>query len=160
MSLCYGVEIKPVSKKHPAAAAQVVRKTAELANVFDRSGEIIIVKTMEEALALKAYYETQNYFEELHPLYSPESFQPTDRFWDYGFRSASQHFYLFEDTVLSFTINGGTIQEISMALFQLDEHLIGTEQRDHSSKYFVDKEEKELIEKYASAYNIAITVQS
>ncbi|MDN4074739.1 hypothetical protein [Fictibacillus terranigra] len=160
MSLFYGIEMKPAEKKLPATSAQIVRKTAELAKVIDRCETIVIVKTMEEALALKEYYETQNLFEELHPLLSPAHFQPTGRFQDYGFQSVSQRHYLFEDTVLSFRVNRGTDQEISMFLFQLDEHLIGTDQEDDGSNYFVDREEKELIQKYASAYNVIITARS
>ncbi|MDN4525371.1 hypothetical protein [Fictibacillus fluitans] len=160
MTLCYGVEMKPDSTKKPGALAQVVRKTASLVAVSDRDAGISIVETKEEALRLKEYYESQNIFEDIHPLIRTETFQPTALFRDYGLISAAHRYYLFTDLIFSFHLINPQPGEPDQFLFQLEEHLIGTETKGQKKIYYADRAERELIEKYASAYNVSISVNS
>ncbi|WHY70422.1 hypothetical protein [Fictibacillus enclensis] len=158
MTLCYGIEMKPDITKKPGALAQVVRKTASLVSVSDRDGEIAIVETKEEALRLKEYYESQGMFEDIHPLLRMETFQPTERFHDYGLLSAAHHYYLYGDLTFGFHLTNPQSGETDQFLFQLEEHLLGTETKKQKEIYYADRTERELIEKYASAYNVSITV--
>lgn len=156
MERCYGVEMRPEPKKLPGAKAQLVSKTAQLAKVIDRDEQMVIVNSMDEAQALKTYYEDAHVFEELHALVRLDAFEPAERFWDYGFCSVSHSYYLFSELVLAFRMDGGNREDTSMFLFQLDEHLIGTESIEAKKYYFCEAAERELIEKYASAYNVAV----
>ncbi|SDM81410.1 hypothetical protein SAMN04488137_2046 [Fictibacillus solisalsi] len=158
MTICYGIEMKPDTTKKPGALAQVVRKTASLVSVSDRDGEIAIVETKEEALRLKEYYVSQGMFEDIHPLIRMETFQPTGHFPDYGLLSAAHRYYLFADLVFGFHLSNPQSGETDQFIFQLEEHLIGTDTTKQEKVYYADRAERELIEKYASAYNVSITV--
>ena len=154
MNTVFGVEMKPPKNKRPGFTAQLVKKTAELANVMDRDKQLVIISNQAEAEALKEFYQSKGVFEEFFTLvHLSKSTKQTGLFEDYGFVSQNQQFFLYKDMVSGFTIKQGEENEIKMALLQFKEHLIA---RDHEL-YYIDRMHIELIEGIARAYNLELT---
>ncbi|MGA9290343.1 MAG: hypothetical protein WBV93_18585 [Anaerobacillus sp.] len=154
MNTVFGVEMKPPKNKEPGFTAQLVKKTAELANVMDRDKQLVIMSNQTEAEALKEFYQSKEVFEEFFTLvHLSKSTKLTGIFDDYGFVSQNQQFFLYKNMVSGFTIKQGEENEIKMALLQFKEHLIA---RDHEL-YYIDRMQIELIEGIARAYNLELT---
>ncbi|RBW70570.1 hypothetical protein [Bacillus taeanensis] len=156
MKICYGVEMKALKEKLPGYTAQIIKKTAELANVIDRDDQLVIIESKTEAAQLAAFYQEKDILENQFTLFRLEQVEMTDLFFDYGFSSTSNHAYLYEETSLPFIIKNGDLKQIEMALLQIEEHLIAKETNDQIF-YYINRHQKELIEKYAQAYNITIS---
>jgi DNA polymerase III sliding clamp (beta) subunit (PCNA family) len=77
-------------------------------------------------------------------------------FTDYGFTSNSDQYYLYSELVSAFTIASEKVENIKMALFQIQEHLIATDTMQGQPVYFVDKKLAPLVEKYQHAYEVKI----
>lgn len=150
----YGVEMNPPNNKLPGFMAQIVKKTAELAKVFDRDKQLVILNDREEAVALQEYYISKNIFQDFYPLLylSPNS-EITPSFSDYGFVSQNNEYFLYKKMVSCFTIRNGEQPQIEMAILQMEEHLICKE----GELFFVDHMSIELMEGIARAYNIELT---
>lgn len=157
MFVRYGVEMKkPAKHKNPGYFARVVKKAAETATIIDRDKRLFIVESKQEADALADLYDSKDMFEEQYQLYYLEDAETTGIFPDYGFLSDGEGHYLYADNAIPFEITAGSTEQITMARFQVEEHLIAVENQD-IPLYFVDRNQKQLIEKYAQAYEIEIS---
>jgi hypothetical protein len=156
MKICYGVEMKTPTKKSSGYTAQIIKKTAELAIVMDCDEQLVILASKEESENLAAFYEEKGLLENQFILFKLEQPETTDLFFDYGFFSNGNGAYLYEETSLPFTIKDGDSKQIEMALLQIEEHLIAKEQ-EAQTLYYIDRHQKELIEKYAKSYKITLS---
>ena len=125
--------------------------------LIDYDQQIYVVNTEEDANLLQQSLLYEGIFEEKHLLVALEMSLNSPAFADYGFVSQSNQSYLLAELVCAFSITSGSIQDIEMASYQIEEHLIATETWKNQSYYFVDHNEKELIQGFADAYNIGVT---
>lgn len=119
-------------------------------HILDFDGQFVVVSSEYEARKLSAGNS-----EEVFSLIALESPSITARFYDYGFFSAKEKYYLYENMTVPFSIIAGSDIDIQMALFQIEEHLLAI---DHTGEpiYFIAQQERELIHRFAKAYNIQI----
>ncbi|MBA2869902.1 hypothetical protein HNQ85_000160 [Anoxybacillus calidus] len=124
--------------------------TAEFDNgIVDKDGELLIFESSIQLLP--SNIETYSLLE----LENPER---TDLFNDYGFISEQGRTYLYQETVIAFSIVEGDATEIAMALLQYEEYLIAKEHCNNEIIYFMDKTYEDLIKKVAAAYDINIHI--
>lgn len=154
MSIVYGVELIPPSGALPGLISQLVKKTGELVHAIDRDGKLVIVSHEEEASLLAEFYDSKHAFGETYTLIRlSESCRTTPQLPDYGFTSQNNRHYLYEDMVTAFSIERGDEEQIEMALLQIEEHLIASD----NNVFYVDVMQKELMEGIARAYQIELT---
>jgi hypothetical protein len=118
--------------------------------VIDRDNELLIFDRKEQ---LEIAEDTIEEEFQLFLLTSPKAEMT---FTDYGFTSLNGHYYLYCELVSAFTIESDNVENIKMALFQIQEHLIATETRQGQTVYFIDKKLVPLIKKYQQAYEVKI----
>jgi hypothetical protein len=119
-------------------------------NIIDRDDELIIFNNMGD------FNSVENDIEEKFSLLQIQSPTLTKTFTDYGFVSAKGNHYLYGELVRGFTIRSESKDNVKMALFQIEEHLIASENSSEHTIYFVDKKLSPLIEKYKLAYEVEI----
>jgi hypothetical protein len=117
--------------------------------IIDKDGELLIFEPFTQLLPTNI--ETYSLLELEHP-------ELTDLFSDYGFISEQGRAYLYQDTVIAFSIVAGDATEIAMALLQYEEYLIAMEHCNNKTIYFMDKTYEDLIKKVAAAYDINIHI--
>jgi hypothetical protein len=153
LEIVYGVEMRSLTGHPSGFIYQIVENTADLANVIDRDRELVIVHSKLEAEQLAAFYELKEMLEETYTLYRLDAPSQTALFTDYGFTSSSEVSYLYVETTIPFRITNGEEEAIRMALYQIEEHLIAVDGAELPI-YFVDRQQKELIDGFANAYKI------
>jgi hypothetical protein len=123
--------------------------------IDDKDDEWLIVKEehLEQLTHLFDFSAIETYT--LIELNDPEL---TDLFPDYGFITEQGRTYLYEETVIAFSVISGDPTEITMALLQYEEYLIAKEGHGKGTIYFMDKNYEDLIKKVASAYDINIHI--
>ena len=157
LNFVYGIEMKPPVNKLPGFIAQIVKKTAELANVMDRDKQLVIIPNQIEAEALQNYYKSKGVLEDVHPLiHLSQASECKLSFTDYGFISQNNELYLYKDMIAWFRILKGDDQQKEMALLQMEEHFICRDDQ----LFFVDRMHIELMQGIARAYNIELTFSS
>jgi hypothetical protein len=117
--------------------------------IVDKDGELFIFEPSTQLLPTNI--ETYSLLELEHP-------ELTDLFSDYGFISEQGRTYLYQETVIAFSIVDGDAAEIDMALLQYEEYLIAKEHCNNETIYFMDKTYEDLIKKVAAAYDINIHI--
>jgi hypothetical protein len=156
MKIRYAVEMNTGQNKLPGFYSQIIKDIASNINVIDRDKELFIVENKEEFQWLKEYFLAKNIWEESYVLIEIENPALTDLFSDYGFKSSNGTYYLYLDLVSAFTIISGELESKKMALYQIEEHLVAQECNDHTI-YFIDVHQKDLIHKYAAAYDMKVS---
>ncbi|WP_349407801.1 hypothetical protein [Pseudalkalibacillus sp. SCS-8] len=155
MQTVYGVEHCDLRNQGSGFISQFVRKIADTANVVDRDDRLCIVQSEADFKALKNLFQQENVFEEAFELYPLQS--PTATFnTDYGFVSSSNHAYLYKEMSIPFQMDMDGEDE-KMAFMQMEEHLVGIDDSVSPIHYYVDRQQKELIEQIASAYQVTVT---
>jgi hypothetical protein len=119
-------------------------------NIIDRDDELIIFNNMTD------FNSVENDIDEKFTLLKLQSPSLKKTFTDYGFVSGNGIHYLYDDLVRGFIINSENKDNVKMALFQIEEHLIASENSSEQTIYFVDKKLSPLIEKYKLAYEVEI----
>jgi hypothetical protein len=159
MEHLYAVEMNHTSNnKLPGFFAQIVKEMAQSVQIIDRDSQLFVIKTEQEAEKLKEIFSKKNVYEETHTLLKlSDQSTITSAFHDYGFKSASENYYLFADLVVPFQISSTDPQQIEMALLQIDEHLIAKDD-EKQTIYYVDQQHETLIKKYAIAYDIELSL--
>ena len=149
MKLMYGIEAKV-----PINLEWFQRLSVELT---DHDHEIFIFDNEEEASLIKQSLINVDKFEEEHLLIALEH-PPTKMpiFSDYGFVTETQS-YLLAEIVCTFSILSGLTEDIEMAKLQIEEHLIASETWNQQTIYYVDNNQKELIQGFSTAYNIEVS---
>jgi len=155
MKLCYGIEMKSVEHLPLNELEPFFQAIYEKVNIIDDDQELFIVRTSSEAETLMELLKEKSLFEAFHTLYSLEVPKLENTFIDYGFKTANDNHYLYEEMTTSFVIHHGQEDQIKMALYQIEEDLIAADFIEEEI-YFIDKASKELIEGYARAYEISL----
>jgi hypothetical protein len=122
----------------------------------DYDHELFIVDNENEATLIQKSLISENKLEELHLLIALEHPAKRPLFSDYGFVTETQS-YLLAELVCAFSILNGLTEDIEMAKFQIEEHLIATETWNQQTIYYVDNNQKELIQRFSAAYNIEVS---
>lgn len=159
MKKIYGVEMTKPKGQLPGFIAQIVKKTAEIAKIYDRDQNLLIIENEQQAVDLESFFQSKGVLGETFTLYHLEDPTEYPTFTDYGFISVSGQAYLFEDMTIPFEITSGNDKQVKMATLQIEEHLIGIESG-LKQIYFIDKQLKELIEGIAAAYKIHVSFVS
>lgn len=157
MLLRFGLEMSIVKDKLPGYTATLIKEIASLATIIDRDEQLLIVATAKEALKLQDYLISKNQFEDfflLLELHNPETKETT---YDYGIHSLQEKDYLFLEMVSVFTIENGTKEQIEMALYQFEEHLLCTDTIESKKYYYIDRNFIELINGISHAYDIEVS---
>ncbi|OZM57667.1 hypothetical protein CIB95_04670 [Lottiidibacillus patelloidae] len=123
---------------------------SQISNIFDRDDELLIFKRFTDMESIESEME------ETYTLIQLQAPILKSTFSDYGFVSPKANHYLYDDMVRGFTIRSEHKDNIKMALFQIEEHLIAVENAYDQPIYFVDKKLSTLIEKYKLAYEVEI----
>lgn len=155
MQTVYGVEHKELRDQGSGFISQFVRKIASVANVVDRDDRLCIVQNEEDFHALRDLFTKEKVLEESFELYPLQS--PTTTFnTDYGFVSTSNHAYLYKEMTIPFQLDDEG-EQAKMAMMQMDEHLVGVDDSMSPLVYFADRQQKDLIEQIAVAYEVTVT---
>lgn len=148
MKLLYGIEIQNINN---------VDITPFVHNIFDKDNDLFIYASKDECNIIEQYVIDLGISFELFPLYYLNRPEITNLFYDYGFQSEDQqHYYLYADNVCAFSIIGGKEEQIMMAQYQYNEHIIATN-LDVPILYCVDKHQIELMKGIAKAYDIEVS---
>ncbi|WP_078545691.1 hypothetical protein [Litchfieldia alkalitelluris] len=129
----------------------------------DKSGQfyeeelLIIFHSAEKFIEAEQYFQDNQVLEDCYELVHLKQAEITPLFEDYGF-IIDEVYYLIKNSVFAFNIVSGEATQIEMALFQIEEFLISTENVDGQFFYFVDIHQRELIQRFANAYEIELSL--
>ncbi|MCA1031726.1 hypothetical protein LCL95_11890 [Bacillus timonensis] len=145
LKFAYGIETQQIDKKFD----EFIRP---LETDITEEGFIVVKNQSHAATLTKLISE-----EELHPLVQLELVRASLSFDDYGIRTINHLNYLFLDMVSAFIIKNGNKEQIEMALYQFEEHIIATDEGQPSPIYFIDCHLEKLIKGIAKAYDIEVS---
>ncbi|MCF6137893.1 hypothetical protein [Pseudalkalibacillus berkeleyi] len=155
MQIVFGVEHCELRDQGSNYLNEFLQKITSTANVVDRDDRLCIVQTESDFQALKELFQSEKRLEETYELYPLQS--PSTKFnTDYGFVSSSKHAYLFKEMTIPFRLNEEN-ERAKMAMLQMEEHLVATDDSTSPLLYFADRQQRELIEQIASAYQVTVT---
>ena len=158
MLLRFGLEMSITKDKLPGFTATLIKDIASIAKIIDRDEQLLIVATAKEAMDLQDFLISKNQFEDFILLVELQNPELKETFYDYGIHSLQEKDYLYLEMVAVFTIEGGTKEQIEMALYQFDEHLLCIDTPDSSKNYYyIDQNLIELINGIAKAYDIEVS---
>lgn len=136
--------------------AQIVKALAGTNALFDRYKEVLVVNEPESAASVidvlakyKVGYEQAG----VRLLDNVARWMPTAD--DFGFVSASDNHYLFEEPTCIFRFEGSE-GDVQMALIQMEEHLLAEFGLDGAPAYAVERSHDELMTGIAKAYGCKI----
>lgn len=157
MKARFGVEMSIIKDTLSGPIAGVVKEVATIANIIDHDQQMFIVGTEIEARTVQEYLNSKDLFEDLFEIIQVENPDMTDQFTDYGFRSLSDNVYLFREMIAAFSIEKGDLEQLKMALYQIEEYLIGIESVNETNYYLIDRNFIDLINGFAKAYDIEVS---
>lgn len=155
MQIVFGVEHCELRDQGSNDLSEFLQKISSTANVVDQDDRLCIVQTESDFQALKDLFQSEERLEETYELYPLQS--PAVTFnTDYGFVSSSKQAYLFKEMTIPFHLNEES-ESAKMAMLQMEEHLVATDDSVSPCIYFADRQQRELIEQIASAYQVTVT---
>ncbi len=122
---------------------------------FEYEDTLFITKTEQDAEIIKEYLVTTDQYVDDYRVIQLISPVVTPLFEDYGFVLNDTN-YMILDSIAIFYITHGEEKQVEMALYQIEECLIATETIEQVHYYIIDQHQKELIEGFASAYEIQL----
>ncbi|MDN3016512.1 hypothetical protein PH210_09950 [Paenibacillus sp. BSR1-1] len=111
----------------------------------------------EEANLAQELLKAAELFEHIHPLFVVANGKKSTTFEDYALELDVDHCGLFASDIIPFCITKGNQNDIQMAMYQFEEHLVFETRENGSALFFIDKNNIELIHKIARAYDIVVT---
>lgn len=117
---------------------------------------ILLIPTKQKLERIKNYIMDIGKYEESYQLIELKQAERTDLFYDFGFIIGDSS-YLITELICSFNIIQGQKEQIDMALLQMEECLLAIHQEDKQRFFFIDIQQKELIERFAKAYEIEVS---
>jgi hypothetical protein len=157
MLLRFGLEMSIIKDKLPGYTATLIKEIANMATIIDRDEELLIVATVQEANDLQDFLLSKNLFEDFFLLLELHNPEAKETFYDYGIHSLQGKDYLFLEMVAAFNIESGTKEQIEMALYQFEEHLLCIDTVQSTKFYYIDQNFIELIKGIAHAYDIEVS---
>ncbi|WNS74288.1 hypothetical protein RRV45_15365 [Bacillus sp. DTU_2020_1000418_1_SI_GHA_SEK_038] len=152
MNIVYAVEANSIIEEVPEFKALVLSDT----NIIDFFESIYIYESESDAVESKNLLLEAELFENQFELILTSHGVPGETFTDFGFITSTRTF-LLKEMVCVFSICVGAKEEIEMALFQLEEHLIFKTVNEEADIFFVEKHLKELVKGIANAYDIEVS---
>ncbi|WP_209123055.1 hypothetical protein [Alkalihalobacillus sp. BA299] len=119
---------------------------------IDEKETIFVFTDQADIKTISKQLSRYNIVEDIHDLLFFEDAKISGRFYDYGWHG--KFYYLYRDLIQPFQIIDGEEAQIQMAILQIEEDLIAYNNKERI--FFVDLQFRELIEGYASAYNIGV----
>ncbi|MGG1679830.1 hypothetical protein ACIFOT_29550 [Neobacillus sp. NRS-1170] len=126
-------------------------------NIDWNVGNFFIYLKDEEANLAKELLEVAVLFEHIHPILVVANGKKSTTFEDYALVFDEDHCGLFASDIIPFFITGGNQNDIQMAMYQFEEHLVFETMENGSALFFIEKNNIELIQKIARAYQIVVT---
>ncbi|KON87059.1 hypothetical protein AF332_09715 [Sporosarcina globispora] len=151
MQTLYGVEASYIIQEVPEFM-NLIRMETEL---FDFQQNTFMFEQMDHADFTKNVLVEAGLFEGFFKLYYIKSGEKGETFNDFAIEIDSGS-CLFTEPLCAFTITGGHSEDIQMAVYQFQEHLVFTAKED-KMVYFSELHLKDLIIGIAEAYDIQVS---
>ncbi|MBG9444866.1 hypothetical protein [Cytobacillus firmus] len=153
MKILYGVEAGYIIQDVPEFM-NLIKNNTEL---FDFQQSIFLFEERTHAEFTKSVLVDAGLFEEFFKLYYIKSGVKGETFEDFAIETESG-VCLFTELLSAFTITGGNMEDIRMAVYQFQEHLVFTAKEDTMpAVYFTEFHLKDLIIGIAEAYDIQVS---
>ncbi|MDM5229180.1 hypothetical protein QUF73_24020 [Cytobacillus sp. NJ13] len=152
MKILYGVEASYIIQDVPEFMDLIKKET----DLFDFQQSTFLFEQMAHAEFTRSVLAEAGLFEEFFKLFYINSGVKGDTFNDYAIETDSG-FCLFTELLSAFTITGGSEEDIRMALYQFQEHLVFTAKEEVPLVYFSELHLKDLIIGIAEAYDIQVS---
>lgn len=152
MRILQGIEVKPFFFDVPE-----FRDFFESEFKYERkTGNFYLFSDLETADQAKEVLNEALLFEESHDIIELEQGQNGELFEDYGF-TIKDKIYIFNDMVCAFYMTSENSENLEMAKYQLEEHLVFSTHEEKHEIFFVDLQLKKLAIGIAAAYNCKVT---
>ncbi|UII54847.1 hypothetical protein LS684_14430 [Cytobacillus spongiae] len=122
----------------------------------EQTGTLLLYEQEDERSIAVDLLKEGDMYENVHTLFQTSPGHPGESFTDYGFVSKGD-VYLYIELLEAFTIIKGETDGSSMAIYQMEEHVVYTTIEGAIAIYFIDRHLKELIPRIASAYDIEVS---
>ncbi|MBX9973020.1 hypothetical protein [Cytobacillus firmus] len=152
MKILYGVEASYIIQDVPEFMDLIKKET----DLFDFQQSTFLFEQMAHAEFTRSVLVEAGLFEEFFKLCYINSGVKGDTFDDYAIETDSG-FCLFTELLSAFTITGGSEEDIRMAVYQFQEHLVFTAKEEVPLVYFSELHLKDLIIGIAEAYDIQVS---
>ncbi|MED3624667.1 hypothetical protein [Neobacillus thermocopriae] len=152
MKSAIAVEAKAEIEQFPELIHLLFSETA----IDWHSNNMFIYLQREEALLAKEILHTTNLFEHLHLAQIVSKGTKGPYFEDYAIQLDRETYCLFTDDLISFYITGKNKNELLMAKYQFEEHLVFSTSENDKDIFFIELHNKELMQNIAIAYHINI----
>ncbi|WP_026583367.1 hypothetical protein [Bacillus sp. J33] len=153
MQVLYGIEANFIIEEVPEFIEFIANKT----ELFDYRQRIFFFEKKEHAEYAKGALIEAGLFEESLKAYYIESGVKGETFDDFGIEMETGY-YLFSELLCLFSITHGSEEEIQMAKYQFQEHIVFTAKNNSSAPvYFSELHLRELINGIADAYDIQVS---
>ncbi|GLB58186.1 hypothetical protein [Cytobacillus sp. NCCP-133] len=149
----FGVEANHIIEELPEFIEFIKNET----RLSELQKNIFLFEKKEDAQFAQSALMDAALFEDFSLLYYIINGEKGETFDDFGIESKSG-FYLFSELLCAFVISGGVKENIQMAKYQFQEHLVFTGKEDNvKPMYFAELHLKELIIGIANAYDIQVS---
>ncbi|MGN7178342.1 hypothetical protein [Cytobacillus sp. SAFR-174] len=153
MKILYGVEAGYIIQDVPEFM-NLIKNNTEL---FDFQQNIFLFEERNDAEFTKSVLVDAGLFEEFFKLCYIKSGVKGETFEDFAIETESG-VCLFSELLSAFTITGGNKEDIRMAVYQFQEHLVFTKKEEKMpAVYFSELHLKDLIIGIAEAYDIQVS---
>jgi hypothetical protein len=159
MEIVYGVEMNNRKEITHHTYGQLIKEFAHKVPIIGQDKNVYVVASKAEEELLTKLLLEKEVFEDTFPLFQLKQPEITPLFYDYGFITTDGTYYLYEELTFPFFIKKGNPQQLEMGLFQMMEHTICKDiALKNENLFFADKQQKELIEGIAKAYDIEVSI--
>ncbi|WP_264738547.1 hypothetical protein [Cytobacillus firmus] len=152
MKILYGVEASFIIQDVPEFMDLIKKET----DLFDFQQSTFLFEQMAHAEFTRSVLVEAGLYEEFFKLCYINSGVKGETFNDYALETDSG-FCLFTELLSAFTITGGSEEDIRMAVYQFQEHLVFTAKEEVPLVYFSELHLKDLIIGIAEAYDIQVS---
>ncbi|MCD4838127.1 hypothetical protein LRS37_04425 [Neobacillus sedimentimangrovi] len=152
MKSAIAVEAKAEIEQFPEMIHLLFSETA----IDWHSNNMFIYLQREEALLAKEILHTTDLFEHLHLAQIVSEGTKGPYFEEYAIQLDSDTYCILTDDLVSFYITGKNKNELLMAKYQFEEHLVLATSENDKNIFFIELHNKELMQNIAKAYNINI----
>jgi hypothetical protein len=149
--------------KLPGFYAQVIKALATKAHVFDRHKEVLIINSIVELAPIEQILEQYSIVSELVPvLQLPNSAILKEHIEDFGFTTLSGNIFLYESSLILFTFDHAqeNSDDYTMALSQLDEHIVASFVANKTTYYIAEKHLHDCFYGIAKAYKCTFKLEN
>lgn len=153
MKSAFAVEAKGEIEFLPEIKELILKET----NIAFQKDNMFIYLRADDADYAKEILTAAELFEELHQVILTNNGIAGPYFEDFGIQLLDDCYCLFKADLLYFSFTAGNPNDIQMAKYQVEEHLVFETIHNETTLFFSETHNKELIQNIAKAYKTVLS---